>query len=136
MCPVTAPALPDDLDHPPLFDDELWWDCKICGRWRPDEKISVKKRLSRFQFSDPYDAQRMGTLYENVRHCNDKPDCRRIRPLRCGTGVTPADLRTADIFAAGALSTRRRPRRPARPAVRTVVATIDGTGATASDVVG
>lgn len=129
MCHVTqtppqtqpgAAVLLDELDHPPLFDDEVWWDCKICGKWRPDDKISVRKRLSWFQYPDPYDAQRMGTLYERVRHCNDKPNCRRIRPLRHGDGVTAADLRTADIFGGLPTGTARR-FWTCRPSVRTVV---------------
>jgi hypothetical protein len=44
----------------------LEWTCHVCGELRPDDKIGVYSRVS----------TRFGVeLTENVRYCNDKPDC-------------------------------------------------------------
>lgn len=46
--------------------NNLTWLCHICGRERPDDKISV------------FTHERMiGNIpmKENVRYCNDNPDC-------------------------------------------------------------
>lgn len=44
----------------------IMWTCHICGRPRPDDKISVYKHETPF-------AGIMMT--ENVRYCNDNPNC-------------------------------------------------------------
>ncbi len=46
---------------------DLTWSCHICGRVRPDDKISV--RSSQLQINGEY----CGTM--NVHYCNDNPDC-------------------------------------------------------------
>jgi hypothetical protein len=44
----------------------LEWTCHVCGKLRPDDKINVYSRVS----------TRFGVeLTENVRYCNDNPDC-------------------------------------------------------------
>jgi len=42
------------------------WKCHVCGRVRPDDKISVLSANVK-----------MGTfeMQQNVRYCNDDPDC-------------------------------------------------------------
>lgn len=46
------------------------WTCHICGRERPDEKINVHVRDCSEEEGLPF-----GTLGQNVRYCNDDPDC-------------------------------------------------------------
>lgn len=51
--------------------DELTWTCHVCGSERPDERISVhssRENLDGLVFT------------QNVRYCNDNPDCRRKAP--------------------------------------------------------
>ncbi len=48
----------------------ITWTCHICGKERPDEKISVAVHDS----SDLYNAKE-GTVTSNVRYCNDNQDC-------------------------------------------------------------
>lgn len=43
------------------------WTCMVCGRWRPDEAISVAHRH--------IDTRTLGALRFNVRYCNDDPAC-------------------------------------------------------------
>jgi hypothetical protein len=47
--------------------ENLTWTCHICGKKRPDAAISV--------FIKPLiiDGQIMGN--QNIRYCNDNPDC-------------------------------------------------------------
>lgn len=45
----------------------LTWTCHICKETRPDDKISVVKHPLIIKGRD------MGT--ENIRYCNDNPDC-------------------------------------------------------------
>ena len=47
-----------------MFDT---WKCHICGEERPDDKISVFKKPLMFN------GQELGE--QNIRYCNDKPDC-------------------------------------------------------------
>jgi len=47
--------------------NNLIWKCHICGEERPDDKISVHTSPLILQ------GQEMGS--QNVRYCNDKPDC-------------------------------------------------------------
>ena len=43
------------------------WTCHVCGKERPDEKISVYTRTFH---------KKSGVSYtENVRYCNDNPEC-------------------------------------------------------------
>lgn len=47
----------------------LTWICHVCGKERPDNKISVlssTKPLGRTHVP----------ITQNVRYCNDNPDCR------------------------------------------------------------
>lgn len=63
-----------------MSNGELWtgcemiitWTCHICGQERPDEQISVHKRDVSKEYGLP-----AGTMKENVRYCNDNPDCTR-----------------------------------------------------------
>lgn len=52
---------------------ELRWTCHICGRSRPDAKISVAKHTH----VDGYGHERG----ENVRYCNDSADCEQAAKL-------------------------------------------------------
>jgi len=45
-----------------LRKDEITWRCHICGRERPDSRISVRRK--------EHDG-----LTENIRYCNDDPYC-------------------------------------------------------------
>lgn len=48
--------------------EKLTWTCHICKRERPDEKISVKthrRKMDGWYFQ------------ENVRYCNDNPECEK-----------------------------------------------------------
>jgi hypothetical protein len=48
--------------------EKLSWTCHVCGRERPDDKISV--------FSRTKVVEGTGVTYqENVRYCNDNPTC-------------------------------------------------------------
>lgn len=47
--------------------ENLTWTCHICGKERPDDKISVYSRIITLERNVP--------LQENVRYCNDNPDC-------------------------------------------------------------
>jgi hypothetical protein len=46
------------------------WKCHICGRERPDDRISVYSK-------DRSEAHGLpeGTMVENVRYCNDRNEC-------------------------------------------------------------
>lgn len=48
----------------------LTWKCHICSRHRPDSKISVHQT----DVSEKYNLPK-GTTKQNVRYCNDNPDC-------------------------------------------------------------
>ena len=49
---------------------KITWICDICGRERPDEKISVAKAdISKKYFLPP------GTATKNTKYCNDNPEC-------------------------------------------------------------
>lgn len=43
------------------------WTCHICGDTRPDDKISVRQHIT--------NADGGFTVTQNVRYCNDRPDC-------------------------------------------------------------
>ncbi len=47
--------------------DKLFWVCHICLRQRPNEKISV--------LSKPIDFGLGVIAKQNVRYCNDRPEC-------------------------------------------------------------
>lgn len=46
------------------------WTCHICGKSRPDASISVHKTDMSAEHNLP-----PGTMQQNVRYCNDNPDC-------------------------------------------------------------
>jgi hypothetical protein len=48
----------------------LCWSCDVCQDWRPDAKISVFTT----EVSALYGLQ-PGVMRENVRYCNDRPEC-------------------------------------------------------------
>lgn len=51
-----------------MISNELTWTCHVCGAERPDEKISVYS--SEKEFGDT------GVMItQNVRYCNDNPNC-------------------------------------------------------------
>lgn len=50
-----------------LDKDTLTWKCHICGRERPDDKISVVSKAIRI------DGRAVGM--QNIRYCNDNPEC-------------------------------------------------------------
>jgi hypothetical protein len=45
---------------------DLTWTCHVCGKVRPDDKISVYHRIITHDIID---------ITENIRYCNDNPDC-------------------------------------------------------------
>ena len=45
----------------------LKWTCHVCGRERPDNKISVATHMRK---DDGFELQ------ENIRYCNDSKDCK------------------------------------------------------------
>jgi len=47
--------------------NNLTWTCHICGEERPDNKISV--------FTSPLIMRGIRMGEQNVRYCNDNPDC-------------------------------------------------------------
>jgi len=47
--------------------EDLTWTCHVCGKERPDDKISVYTRHRTL----PGGVQ----MSENIRHCNDKDEC-------------------------------------------------------------
>jgi hypothetical protein len=47
---------------------DLTWTCHVCGRKRPDARISVLSKPGLLAGRFPYT--------ENVRYCNDDPSCR------------------------------------------------------------
>lgn len=48
----------------------LYWTCHVCGDLRPDNKISVYKKDQSEKWGLPH-----GSVTQNVRYCNDKPEC-------------------------------------------------------------
>jgi len=46
------------------------WICHICGDKRPDDKINVRSLDTSKEFG-----LKDGTMSQNVRYCNDNPDC-------------------------------------------------------------
>jgi len=48
----------------------ITWMCHICGKERPDDKISVHTK----DVSADYGGL-PGTMKMNTRYCNDNPDC-------------------------------------------------------------
>jgi hypothetical protein len=48
----------------------LTWTCHVCGEERPDARISVFTTDVSALFGLP-----AGTVKENVRYCNDRPEC-------------------------------------------------------------
>lgn len=49
--------------------EPLTWPCHICGRVRPDADISVRKTERTLGETNGI------RVIENVRYCNDDPDC-------------------------------------------------------------
>ena len=50
------------------------WTCHICGKERPDEKISV------FSKEVPFGHNNEFKMKQNVRYCNDNPKCVAAAP--------------------------------------------------------
>jgi len=50
-----------------LHNGTLTWTCHICGRERPDDKVSVVSKPLTF------DGKVIGQ--QNIRYCNDNPEC-------------------------------------------------------------
>ena len=55
--------------------NEGTWTCHVCGRERPDERISVFKSDRSAAFGLP-----PGSVGQNVRYCNDRVTCLRDAP--------------------------------------------------------
>lgn len=53
--------------------EQCTWSCHVCGRDRPDEKISVAVKEVSKMFGFPE-----GTIKQNIRFCNDVPRCKEI----------------------------------------------------------
>ena len=51
----------------------LTWTCHVCGQERPDEKISV--------YSKPLFINGVRCGEENIRYCNDNPECMMKAPV-------------------------------------------------------
>ncbi len=49
---------------------DITWTCHICDAMRPDASISVRKTDISGQHNLP-----PGTMFQNVRYCNDDPEC-------------------------------------------------------------
>ena len=49
---------------------QLTWKCHICKEERPDDKISV--------FKKPLVINGMTMGEQNIRYCNDKPECLEV----------------------------------------------------------
>ena len=52
------------------------WKCHICGKERPDDKISVHTKDTSTDYDLP-----PGTMKQNVRYCNDNPDCGKVAAI-------------------------------------------------------
>lgn len=50
----------------------LTWTCHVCGEERPDNKISVHKRIHKYPNGV--------TMGVNTRYCNDRPECEAGAP--------------------------------------------------------
>lgn len=63
-----------NFNKSPMTQDWTWtldsWTCHICGKRRPDRFISVRSTDQSSEFNLP-----PGTVTQNVRYCNDKPQC-------------------------------------------------------------
>jgi hypothetical protein len=51
----------------------LTWTCHICGKERTDDKISVFIKDTTYLLKESG-----GTMQQNIRYCNDNPDCFRL----------------------------------------------------------
>ncbi len=51
------------------------WTCHICGKERPDNKISVHTIDTSKEHDFP-----SGTMKQNVRYCNDNEECIKKAP--------------------------------------------------------
>lgn len=69
------------------------WTCHVCGETRPDAQISVFHR----DVSAVYQLKR-GTIINNIRYCNDNPECAR----RAAGARSLEELYTAQRQAKGA----------------------------------
>jgi hypothetical protein len=64
------------------FDKDLTWTCHICKRERPDAMISVFKT----DISAEIGLSGGSVLEQNVRYCNDNPDCtEKAKTFRFGS---------------------------------------------------
>lgn len=52
------------------FWKALTWTCHICNENRPDSKISVLTKTV-----EALSSSAGGTVTENIRYCNDRPEC-------------------------------------------------------------
>ena len=68
-----------EIDEPEPYQPtvELTWECHVCGKTRPDDKISVISTDRSIENKLP-----PGTCHENVRYCNDNPECCRAAPSK------------------------------------------------------
>lgn len=58
------------MTNTPVFDSSAFtWSCDICGKERPDAKISVHKVDIGPEGLPP------GTVTRNIKYCNDNPNC-------------------------------------------------------------
>lgn len=53
-----------------IFPNALEWRCSICGKMRPDAKISVLTVDNSKSFGLP-----AGSAQRNIRYCNDDDEC-------------------------------------------------------------
>ena len=60
-----------------LIHSPLTWKCHICGEDRPDQFISVFTTDISAKFRLPH-----GTIEQNIRFCNDRPQCQQKAPLK------------------------------------------------------
>jgi hypothetical protein len=56
------------------------WKCHICGVFRPDDKISVRKH------AHPVKGMAPTTMGENIRYCNDRMSCIEASRTHCLLG--------------------------------------------------
>lgn len=60
------------------------WTCHVCGDYRPDAQISIYSKMSMIGPGIPFQ--------QNVRYCNDRPDCIAGAPnIDFGLGREKAD---------------------------------------------
>lgn len=58
------------------------WECHICGKSRPDAQISV--------YSTDLESVSGVKFTQNVRYCNDDPDCTAEAPYKRFINIHPS----------------------------------------------